>query len=281
MHEWALLIFTVCLQAAIGGTIVLLLFYKKLSNLGSEQSLQVMKLPLIVISVLSFIGLGASFAHLGAPENAFNTIRHLGSSWMSREILVTGMFIGLICLTTGLAFVQKKVHGWLLITAAVAGLIDVFCMGAIYYNTLVSGWNSINTYTSFYGTVFVLGPVLTAGLIAPSLKGQYNELSQQLLKYAFYISLAGIAIQLVGVALFSSAMPDVSQIGAGNALNALEDYQATVAIRWIIEFAAVLFIGYLAHSTKRMKLNYFAYGALAVLIFAEGMSRYVFYVMGA
>ncbi len=281
MHEWALLIFTICLQAAIGGTIVLLLFYRKLSNLGSEKSLQVMKLPLTVISVLSLIGLGASFAHLGAPENAFNTIRHLGSSWMSREILITGMFIGFICLTTGLTFVQKKVHVWLLIAAAVAGLVDVFCMSAIYYNTLVSGWNSLNTYTSFYGTVFVLGPVLTAGLIAPSLKGPYKELSQQLLKYAFYISLAGIAIQLIGVALFSSAMPDVNQIGAVNALNALEGYQATVAIRWIIELAGVLFIGYLAHSTKLMQLNYFAYGALAVLIFAEGMSRYVFYVMGA
>ena len=29
MHEWALLIFTICLQAAIGGVVMLALFYKR------------------------------------------------------------------------------------------------------------------------------------------------------------------------------------------------------------------------------------------------------------
>ncbi|WP_019156055.1 dimethyl sulfoxide reductase anchor subunit family protein [Robertmurraya massiliosenegalensis] len=277
MHEWALLIFTVCVQIAIGGILTLAIFYKGINKLGEETGFKAMRIPLIVIAALSLIGLIASFAHLGTPSHALNSIRNLGSSWMSREILVTGLFIGAACVTAGLALVQKKVNQWLLIVSALIGLVDIYCMAMIYSNSLVSGWNSVNTFTSFYGTALVLGPVLVVSLLAPVLK----EKAQSLIKTAFYISLGGIALQLVGVALFGSVMPEVNMIEGTNALASLADYQTTVAIRWIIEVVGVAFLGYLSVA-KQQKVSFsLAYVALAVLLFAEGMSRYVFYVLGA
>ncbi|MDF1510848.1 MULTISPECIES: DmsC/YnfH family molybdoenzyme membrane anchor subunit [Bacillaceae] len=277
MHEWALLLFTVCLQIAIGGMLTLAIFYKKMNQWGEETAFKAMRIPLIVIAALSLVGLIASFAHLGTPSHALNSIRNLGSSWMSREILVTGLFIGAACVTAGLAFVQKKVHHWLLILSALIGLVDIYCMAMIYANSLVSGWNSVHTFTSFYGTAFVLGPVLVASLLAPQLKDK----AQSLIKNAFYISLGGIGLQLIGVALFGSVLPEVNMIEGTNALASLADYQTTVAIRWIIEVMAVAFLGYLSIA-KQEKVSFsFAYVALAVLVFAEGMSRYVFYVLGA
>lgn len=277
MHEWALLIFTVCLQISIGGILTLAVFYKGINKLGEETSFKVMRIPLIVIAALSLIGLIASFAHLGTPSHALNSIRNLGSSWMSREILVTGLFIGAACVTVGLALVQKKVNHWLLIISTLIGLIDIYCMAMIYSNSLVSGWNSVNTFTSFYGTAFVLGPVLVASLLAPVLKDK----AQGIIKNAFYISLGGIALQLIGVALFGSVLPEVNMIEGTNALTSLADYQTTVAIRWIIEVLGVGFLGYLSIA-KQQKVSFsLAYVALAVLVFAEGMSRYVFYVLGA
>ncbi|WP_019156051.1 dimethyl sulfoxide reductase anchor subunit family protein [Robertmurraya massiliosenegalensis] len=277
MHEWALLIFTVCVQIAIGGILTLAIFYKGINKLGEETAFKAMRIPLIVIAALSLIGLIASFAHLGTPSHALNSIRNLGSSWMSREILVTGLFIGAACVTAGLALVQKKVNQWLLIVSALIGLVDIYCMAMIYSNSLVSGWNSVNTFTSFYGTALVLGPVLVVSLLAPVLK----EKAQSLIKIAFYISLGGIALQLVGVALFGSVMPEVNMIEGTNALASLADYQTTVAIRWIIEVVGVAFLGYLSVA-KQQKVSFsLAYVALAVLLFAEGMSRYVFYVLGA
>ncbi|PLR77451.1 cyclic nucleotide-binding protein [Bacillus sp. V3-13] len=281
MHEWALLIFTVCMQAAIGGMLMLWLFYRKLAKMGGEKTFVMMRIPLLVIAGLSIIGLGASFAHLGAPSNAFNTIRHLGFSWMSREILMTGLFIGAACVTTALAFVQKKVNPWLLLVSALIGLIDIYCMAAIYANTLVSGWHSINTFTSFYGTAFVLGPVLAASFIAPLLREKRSEAEANgLVKYAFYMAIFGIAVQVVGVALFSSSMPEVNMISGTNAMTGLEAYQGTVALRWIIEVAGVGVLGYLSMANRKVSLS-FAYVALAALVFAEGMSRYVFYVLGS
>lgn len=282
MHEWALLIFTVCMQAAIGGMLMLALFYKKVSSLGTEQTFKIMKLPLVVIAVLALVGLGASFGHLGTPTNALNTLRHLGSSWMSREILFTGLFIAAVFITLGLSLLKKKVNFVLLLTTSLIGLVDVYCMGAIYSNSLVSGWNSINTFTSFFGTALILGPILAISLVVPMLRDvKYEELSKSLVKYAFYLSIFGIGVQLVGVAVFATSMPEVNMIAGMNAIAMLDGYQSTVAIRWIIEVIGVGILGYLALSNNRKAAVSFAFTALLVLVAAEGMSRYLFYLLGA
>lgn len=282
MQEWPLLIFTVCLQAAIGGMVMLALIFKQLSKLGEEKVFHLTRIPLLVIAVLSIIGLAASFTHLGTPSNAFNTLGNLGSSWQSREILLTGLFIAAACVTAGLAFVQKKANFILLVISALLGLIDVYCMGAIYANTLVSGWDSINTYTSFYGTVLVLGPILVVCSMVPMLgKKRAEDLAQSLVKNSFIISIIGIAIQLIGVALFASSMPEVNMIEGTNAAMSLQGYFGTVAIRWVIEFLGVAVLGILSFSkNKKIPLS-LGYLAIIALFAAEGMSRYVFYILGA
>jgi len=125
MHEWALLIFTICLQAAIGGVVMLALFYKKISALGEEKTYQIFKLPLIVFASLSVIGLAASFAHLGTPLNALNTIRNFGSSWMSREIVFTGLFIAAVFVTLALALARKK-SAWALWRQRCSSVLQIF-----------------------------------------------------------------------------------------------------------------------------------------------------------
>jgi anaerobic dimethyl sulfoxide reductase subunit C (anchor subunit) len=280
MHDWALLIFTICMQAAIGGIVVLSILYMQISKLGKEQTFSAMRIPLLVIAGLSLIGLGASFAHLGAPGNAFNTLRNLGSSWMSREILTTGFFIAAACITAGLAFVQKKVNPFLILVSSLIGLFDIYCMGAIYSSSLMSGWHSINTFTSFYGTALVIGPVLAVSLMIISLKDN-SELVHSLIKSAFYISIFGLAVQVIGVALFATTMPEVNMIGGMNALASLDGYQETVALRWVIEILGAGVLGFMSFSNNRKVPLAFAYVALIVLFFAEGMSRYVFYVLGA
>ena len=278
MHEWPLLIFTVCLQAAIGGMFILAVFYQKLSSLGEAKMFQVTKVSLMAIVGLSIIGLAASFAHLGSPGNAINTISNLGSSWQSREILATGLFIAAAAVTLGLALVQKKVNFVLVVVSAVIGLVDVYFMGAIYANTLVSGWDSAQTYTSFFGTALVLGPVLLVSTLG---KMNSSELAQSLVKNSFFIALAGIAIQLIGLALFATSMPEVNMVQGTNALVALEGYYSTVAFRWIIEVIGVAVLGFLAASKNSKLPLSLGYVALAALFVAEGMSRYVFYILGA
>jgi anaerobic dimethyl sulfoxide reductase subunit C (anchor subunit) len=282
MQEWPLLIFTVCLQAAIGGMFILAIFYKKISTLGEGKLFQVTKSSLIAIVGLSIVGLVASFTHLGTPTHAVNMISNLGTSWQSREILMTGLFIAAAVITLVLAFVQKKVNFVLVVISALIGLVDIYCMGAIYAATLVSGWDSIQTYTSFYGTGLVLGSVLLASTMVPALgKHDSGALTQSLVKSVFFISLAGIAIELIGLALFATSMPEVNVIAGTNALNSLDGYYGTVAFRWIIEVIGVVALGCLSMSKNSKLPLSLAYVALAALFVAEGMSRYVFYILGA
>ena len=282
MHEWPLLIFTIAMQAAIGGIFVLWIFQMRHRKKEIPEMFNLFKIPLIVIALLSLVGLGASFAHLGAPLNALNTIRNVGSSWMSREILVTGMFIGLVFLTVVWTLYRKKVSSWLLLAAALIGLVDVYCMAAIYSNSLIGPWNSIHTFMSFYGTTLVLGAVLAIVLLIPSLYKQKMELeAKHFFKTAIIFVLSGIGFHVIGVALFPATMAETSIIGSTVATGDLSSYQGMIASRWIISVLGIVLLGYMALSSNKKYFVNLSFIALLIFVLSEGMSRYVFYLMGS
>src|SRR5690606_3574911 len=113
-------------------------------------------------------GLIASVAHLGYPLNAFNSLRHIASSWLSREIVFAALYLGVLGLTTLIALVTKRVVTLLAGLAGLIGLVDVFCMSNIYINASVITWMHINTLFMFYGSVLILGAVLAMLLLVPA-----------------------------------------------------------------------------------------------------------------
>ena len=277
MHEWPLLIFTVAVPSSIGG-MLFLWFAQNLLKKDSENDLfTMMKWPLVVIAGISIIGLIASFLHLGKPTHAINAIRGFGTSWMSNEIVVTGLFIGLACLTAALAFYQKKINPALMLITGIVGLVDIFCMGQLYSITRVSGWDHINTFLVFYGTAFTLGPVLGASLLV--FTGNSEKL-QRTVNWAFVFSIFGVAIQVIGAAMLNGYVGDMNLIDTVPAAEKIQSYSGMIGIRWIIESIGLIGLGYLALFSN--KKNYtLIYAALAFFFIAEGMSRYVFYVFGA
>lgn len=282
MSEWSLLIFTISIQAAIGAIFMLWIFQVKNRNKEDLDMFHLFKIPLIVIAGLSLVGLGASFTHLGTPTNALNTLRNVGSSWMSREILVTGMFIGLAVITSALAFYLKKITPWLLIVTALVGFVDVFCMASIYSNSLVGPWNSLHTFTSFYGTTLILGAVLAVALLTPTLYKKKMDLeAKQFLKISFTVALLGMAFQVIGIALFPATMTDINMIGGSAATIVLSSYKGMIASRWIISILGIALLGYLTISPYKKSFAGLSFLALLVFVTSEGMSRYVFYLLGS
>lgn len=282
MSEWALLIFTLSLQAAIGCICMLWIFQIINKNKEDSKIFTLFKTPLIVIVILSLVGLGASFAHLGTPTNAFNTLRNIGSSWMSREILFTGAFIGLAVITVAAAFYYKKVISWLLFATALIGLVDVYCMASIYYHSLVGPWKAIHTFTSFYGTTFLLGAILSVSLLTPTLyKQNMKEQAQRLLKISLFVALIGIAFQVIGVVLFSATMTEVYRIKDTVATVVLSDHQGMIAVRWLTSFVGLFMLGYLTLSSHKKYYTKLTLLILLLFVFSEGMSRYIFYLLGS
>lgn len=160
MQEWPLIIFTLLIQLSVGSTLftAFTLVYGA-DSLNAKEKWRVAVPAMLLAFVTGALGLMASTAHLGYPLNAFHALSHISSSWLSREIFFASLYLGMLGLATLITLVSKRVAMSLLLFAALLGLIDLFCMSAIYVHTSVATWMHLNTYVMFYGTALSLGAV--------------------------------------------------------------------------------------------------------------------------
>lgn len=258
MHEWPLLIFSLLIQTAIGGTIALtiyLIFMKK----NAVEAFQAIKMPLVVLSVISLIGLGASFLHLGKISHAFYTISSLGSSWFSREILFVSLFIFLLVLTLVLSMMTKKVNMLLLSLAAVVGFATLFVMSSIYATTMIEAWNGVGTYAAFYAAALVIG-----ASIALALLNKQTSVSRMSL---FVVAVIGLAIKLVVLPVHFGSLTEA----LSSTENSLLYSQLVLGVLGVIILGYVVFV----RKTYHMAL---VWSAFLLVFIGEFLGRYLFFM---
>ncbi|HHY25889.1 MAG TPA: dimethyl sulfoxide reductase anchor subunit [Desulfitobacterium dehalogenans] len=266
MGETSLLIFSFCMQAAIG-----IVFFITISKqLYKEKTF---KMASYVAAGLSVVGILASFLHLGRPMAFLNSLSHLGTSWLSNEALLCGFFAGIAVLY---ALVQHFKPGnasldlllrW---AGSLVGLVAVFSMGKLYSSTTVPVWQGANTFIDFYTTTLAIGALL---FITTSLK----ELQNVDKKIYGAIVLAAVIFQAV------SAIPHALNLGkAGMAAQAsaaiLSGMTMVIALKWLLILggAVLLFWPAKQESGSSFKAGN-VYLACALLVFGELIGRYVFY----
>jgi Fe-S-cluster-containing dehydrogenase component len=123
--------------------------------------------PLRVIAALlaGLLGMIAAVGHLGRPLYAYRALIGLRTSWLSREILAFGLFAGFAAAygvdswlrLAGLGLALPGAPGVLQVSAALSGLIGVFCSVMIYADTRRPFWNLPLTGFKFFMTGVVLG----------------------------------------------------------------------------------------------------------------------------
>lgn len=106
-------------------------------------------IPYLLIGVCLAIGGFFSFAHLGAKRNAWRAPFHLKKSWLSREILMAGLF-GASWL--GGIFVPEI--KWV---TALLGAAFVYSMAMVYRLHVMPAWDSWRTTAGFFVTAALLG----------------------------------------------------------------------------------------------------------------------------
>jgi len=101
-------------------------------------------------------GLAASVLHLGRPQKAWRAFLGLRRSWLSREIVVFGIFALLASGTAWAAWtpVSLPALSWF---AALIGLAGVFCSGMVYHVTQRECWRGEQSVGRFFGSAAVLG----------------------------------------------------------------------------------------------------------------------------
>ncbi|OIQ61195.1 anaerobic dimethyl sulfoxide reductase chain C [Moorella thermoacetica] len=151
--EWPLVFFTVLSQMAVG---YLALVVPATAG-GKGNHARIYLLPAGLLAAAMVI----SLAHLGHPENAYRALTHLGSSWLSREVLLFGLTFLLLVFTI---LVARAANQFLVrVTAVLAlgsGLLGILASAMIYVLPARPAWNNFNTVLTFYLTAFLLGPAL-------------------------------------------------------------------------------------------------------------------------
>lgn len=116
----------------------------------------------ILITIGLLLGNGGiiSFLHLGKPLNAWQALNHLKKSWLSREILMFGLFgfSWLLCwIVPGIGKLPLAIFG--------IGLI--YSMAQVYRLRSVPAWDSNRTLLAFSVSAVVLGGFVLE-IFAPS-----------------------------------------------------------------------------------------------------------------
>ena len=131
-------------------------------------SLALPALPLpLLLSIGGLLGMGGlvSFLHLGKKRNAWRAVLHQKKSWLSREVLLAGLF--------GLAWVWNVALAWQAESGlargvmALLGLGLVFSMSQVYRLRAAPVWNTWRTPAAFSLSAAVLG-ALGVNLAAPA-----------------------------------------------------------------------------------------------------------------
>lgn len=163
----------------------------------------------LVAFALGLLALSASTFHLGRPLQAWRSFIGLRTSWLSREILVFGIFAMLATVQAASFWLPRwSVFATPTSSAMVSGvgLLGILCSVMIYHDTRRPFWIGPPTALRFFGTTALLGIATILFLttlqtvVAPGVAGHraYHALTDRLaealalataLKLAFEISL--------------------------------------------------------------------------------------------
>lgn len=181
VEELPMILFTVLAQMSVGAFLMLGLVqvYGKLMDVRGEVTNRVTRMALFAVGPLLVLGFFAAFFHLHDPLHALNTLRHFGSSWLSREITF-GVLYGAL----GFIYTAAEWFGWfgrgvrtcLAALTAIAGVGLVVAMTGVYfYVPTIPAWSSVALWVFFFGSAMLTGPLAVGVALLFAWNSQKNR----------------------------------------------------------------------------------------------------------
>lgn len=269
MGEAPLIIFSLCMQAAIG----IMLFITLGKQLYKDK---VFKKASLVAAILSCVGLFASLIHLGQPFHAMNSLLNLGSSWLSREVLFSGVFAGIAVLYAFALYFKadnESINRILRWAGSIIGLLAIFSMAKVYSTTSVPAWHGVNTFVDFYTTAIAVGALI---FLATSL----SELKSENKKIFGFIVLAAAIIQVALAVPYSLGL-GLNGMAAQDSARILSGMSSVIGLKWLLILGGAAILMGQANQQVGSKEVKSASGMIYVagiaLIIGEIIGRYAFY----
>src|SRR5450631_2641840 len=295
LSELPLVIFTIIAQMSVGSFVVLGLIHLFGARAGRHIIDRASDPALYAIGPILVLGLLASMMHLGTPIRAINALRHLDSSWLSREIL-----FGLLFAAVGGAFAFCQWFKWLTprwrqglaSLPALIGLALIAVMSMVYMLPTVPAWNSCATPARFFATTFLLGSLAVgAALVAAAeVRRRRGTVDDEATQKVVMSSLRGIAIgaiamlgvEFVVVPIYVGKLATGGSAAAASEGALVNTYGWYAVVQLVLIFVGVallgIFLSRLARGFSTARILALAPVAAFVLVFGgEIIGRMLFY----
>jgi anaerobic dimethyl sulfoxide reductase subunit C (anchor subunit) len=296
VREWALPVYTILMQLAVGAVFVLWLIRAlSASKFSPDELNRINRNPILVIALTVVVAIGGSHFHLSRPFQSFLAVLNFQSSWLSREIVFTLLFLLTIM---GLLYITYlRTHqsglitglGWI---ASALGCVLVYCMARIYLIPTQVAWNSTLVILSFYVTSLILGAMTIALLMVLDLKfaeikkSDDIELRIQVIKQSF-AGLTALTIFLVAlgaaITFFQVRLLAQGDIVARTSLSLLvELYMPLLIMRFVFLFFASIAMGVAMYRMRQSQLvpqslMMPVYLSCLLILVGEIIGRFLFY----
>lgn len=295
-REWALIIYTILFQMAVGSFIVLgIVHYFAVKKHGEEEAEKLSDRTLLAIGPLLVVGMLASLFHLGNPLKSYTAVVHFATSWLSREIILTVLFFilgGLFAIMQWRKISSAGVRNIIALIAALVGLVGVYAMSRIYMIPAQPSWNTWFTPVFFFATTFLLGALAVGAAYAivyaflrkkePEQSGAQLAILGGSLRWLSVAAVSILGIQLIAYPLYFGFLAGGPPAAVQSIHVRFNVYGMMFALRLILAFVGAgilaLFLYQNAASEKQERvLGVLAVSAFALVLVAEVIARYIFY----
>lgn len=243
--EWPLIISTLLAQLAAGMFIILAITRMILLNSSDQEfALQLTRLGIALVGPIIALGMVLSLFHLGNPLRAYRSMAKIGKSWLSWEVFFSAVFLILwfICFWMDRISMANQ---YLLALTGLAGVLNVFSMASIYFNTGKLGWARAGTFVSFFGSLIILG-TLGSVLVFENAKIDAVSITALSLKPTI-LSGSFLGLELISILMF---LPKLRLIDTENTLDQLvsssslnqgmhNPYRSFKIAGWLLSFLGV------------------------------------------
>ena len=294
VREWALIAFTILAQMSVGSFLVLsVVHFFSARKWGEKQADQLTDRALIAIGPVLMLGMAASLLHLGNPINAYKAVTNLGSSWLSREIL-----LGVLFAASGAVFALMQwrkistpsIRQLVGLVVALIGIVLAFAMSQIYLLPTRPSWDLITTPLSFFTTTGLLGVLaIGAAFVAnywymqrqdPGCAGDQCVILRETLRWLAISSIVLLGLQFVILPLSLTLM---SAGGAADSVALMAGpFGVVFALRLALVFLGAGVFGIFVYREAQLvgqerMLSVYMYAAFALVLVGEILGRFLFY----
>ncbi len=296
LREWALPVYTILMQLAVGALFVLWVIRFLVSSKFSYQEVHhVIRNQMMVIAFTAAVAMAGAHFHLSKPFHSFLAVLNFKSSWLSREIVFSLIFILLTIGLLYLTYFQPHRHrlitglGWLTI---LTGCALIYCMARIYLIPTQMAWNSTWVIVSFYITALTLGGMAVACLMVLDLKfaeihkADDIELRAQVIKFCFLglTILTNILVVLSFVIIYIQIhLLSLGDAIARTSLSLLvELYLPLFVMRLVFLLSASIALGFAVYRMYKLKttpqnMMMPVYLSCLMILVGEIVGRFLFY----